>query len=78
MSALHAVVMALVAILGAGVALTRSPVQQSVVMGVYGFALTALFLVLQAPDVALSQAVLGAAYPAMVLFTLGKIGAREK
>ena len=37
-----------------------------------------LFLVLQAPDVALSSIVVGLAYPVMILLTLAKIRERRK
>ena len=46
---------------------------------VYGVALAVLFLAFQAPDVALSQIVVGAvALPAMIIYALRKIIRREE
>ncbi len=52
----------------AAVALTREPVKQAVVLSFYGLVLSLLFLVLQAPDVALSEIVVGAAVIPLMLF----------
>lgn len=68
---------AAVALSGGAVAATRDPLLQSMVAGYFGLQLTILFLVLQAPDVALSEMVVGAvAYPIMVLLTVTKCGAK--
>ncbi len=65
---------ALVAVAGGAVALTRDPLAQSLVYGVYGLLLSLLMLALQAPDVALSELVVGAvAYPLMVMLALTKL-----
>jgi uncharacterized MnhB-related membrane protein len=67
-------ILTLVAICATAVVLTRDPRQQIIGMGAYGLILAALFFSLQAPDVALSQIVIGAvALPLMVLLTLAKI-----
>jgi energy-converting hydrogenase B subunit D len=64
----------LVAVLGTGVALVRHPLRQLVVAGVFGLALAILFFAFQAPDVALSQIVVGSvALPILVLLTLAKL-----
>jgi energy-converting hydrogenase B subunit D len=56
------------------VVLTRDPVSQAVVISFYGLLLTILFIAFQAPDVALSQIVIGAvALPLMILLALAKI-----
>jgi energy-converting hydrogenase B subunit D len=73
--AVQAAAMLLVAILGLLVVLNRDPLRQVVVVGLFGSSLAILFLILQAPDVALSQVVVGVAYPLMVLLTLSR--ARE-
>jgi energy-converting hydrogenase B subunit D len=58
----------LVAIAGGCVVLTRSPRRQVLAMSMNGLALTILFMVLQAPDVAFSELVVGvAALPLMFL-----------
>ena len=78
MIALEVVVMILVAALGLLVVLTKNPLPQVIVFSLFGTSLALLFLLLQAPDVALSNIVVGLAYPVMVLLTLAKIGERER
>ena len=56
---LQAMVIALVAGAGLAVVLTRDLVRLALVSSVYGLLLVVLFLVLQAPDVALSELVVG-------------------
>lgn len=57
---------------------TREPVRQAVVAGVFGLLLGALFYSVQAPDVALSEfAVAGAGVPIMLLMAIAKIRAQE-
>jgi energy-converting hydrogenase B subunit D len=73
-TALQVAALLLVAVAGTGVVLTRDPRRQAVVAGVMGLALALLFFLFQAPDVALSQIVVGTvALPAMVLLALTKI-----
>jgi energy-converting hydrogenase B subunit D len=56
-----------------GVVATRNPLCQAIVAGVYGLALTILFVVFQAPDVALSELLVGGVLvPALVLLALDK------
>jgi energy-converting hydrogenase B subunit D len=75
---LQAVVMGLVAFLGLAVVRTHDPLRQVVVLCLFGIGLAALFLFLQAPDVALSEVTVGMAYPVLVLLTLVKIRERER
>ncbi|ARH90054.1 MULTISPECIES: hydrogenase subunit MbhD domain-containing protein [Streptomyces] len=64
----------LVAVAGTGAVLVRDPVRQSFVLSLLGLALAALFLLLQAPDVALSQLAVGSALtPLMVLLSVRKV-----
>lgn len=56
-SALQAVAFTVVMILGVLVVVSRQPLRQAVVNGVFGLALVLLFMVLQAPDVSLSALV---------------------
>ena len=64
---------AMVAAGGTAVVLTRDPRRQAIVLGVYGLILTIFFLLLQAPDVALSELTVGsAALPLMLLVALAK------
>jgi energy-converting hydrogenase B subunit D len=64
----------LVAAGGTAVVLTRDPLNQAIVASFYGLVLGILFLVVQAPDVGLSQIVVGAvALPLMILLALAKV-----
>ncbi|HTU48377.1 MAG TPA: DUF4040 domain-containing protein [Bryobacteraceae bacterium] len=57
-----------------GVVFTRNPTSQAIVVSFYGLILAILFFVFQAPDVALSQIVVGAlALPLMILLALARI-----
>jgi multicomponent Na+:H+ antiporter subunit A len=65
---LIAVVLVLVALAATAVALCLDPLRQIVLSGVYGLLLVILFVVFQAPDVALSMLVVTTvAYPLIVL-----------
>jgi energy-converting hydrogenase B subunit D len=57
---LQVMVIGLVAAAGLAVVLTRDLVRLALMSSVYGLLLVVLFLVLQAPDVALSELVVGA------------------
>ena len=64
----------MVALTGAGVALTRDPRRQVMAIAGNGLALTLLFLSLQAPDVAFSELAVGtAAVPLLFLAVLASI-----
>src|SRR4051812_44613264 len=78
MTALQVIALALVALAGTGVALTRDPLRQAAASAMFGLTLAALLAALQAPDVALSQiAVGGITIPVMVLLALAKISEHE-
>lgn len=69
----------LVATVATSVALTRDPLRQAMLVSLYGLVLGVLFFVFQAPDVALSQTVVGAiALPLMVLLALAKVRGDEE
>lgn len=57
---LQAAVIALVALTGLAVVLTRDLVRLAMLSSAFGLLLVVFFLVLQAPDVALSELVVGA------------------
>jgi uncharacterized MnhB-related membrane protein len=79
MSAIRAVLLILVALGGLQVVLTREPLRQALVVGVYGLLLALLFFAFQAPDVALSQIVVSTlALPLMILLALAKVRERDK
>jgi uncharacterized MnhB-related membrane protein len=66
--ALQALALIIVGLTATAVALTRNPLRQIIVSGVYGLSLVVLFVVLQAPDVALSMLVVSTvAFPLVVL-----------
>jgi uncharacterized MnhB-related membrane protein len=74
-------VVALVVVLlgGTAVALTADPLRQTLVLGIYGLALTMLFFAFQAPDVALSEIVVSAVgLPIIILAALRKIREQER
>ena len=74
MTFLQAVALLAVAAGGTAVVVMRDPTRQVIVTGFFGLLLAILFFVFQAPDVALSQIVVGGvALPVMVLLTLAKL-----
>jgi energy-converting hydrogenase B subunit D len=61
------------------VVLARDPLRQAMLASIYGLVLGVLFFVWQAPDVALSQTVVGAvALPLMILLALAKMRGGEE
>jgi uncharacterized MnhB-related membrane protein len=71
---LQIIALVLVAAGGAAVVVTGEPLRQTMVLGVYGIALTLLFFTFQAPDVALSEIVVtGIGLPLIILAALRKI-----
>jgi len=71
---LRATILLFVAVGGSAVVLTRETAAQAMVVSFYGLLLSILFFVFQAPDVALSQLVVGAlALPLMILLALARV-----
>jgi energy-converting hydrogenase B subunit D len=61
------------------VVLTRDPLRQAIVNGVYGVSLVCLFVVLAAPDPALSMVVVsGIAYPLVILAAISRSRRHER
>jgi energy-converting hydrogenase B subunit D len=59
--------------------LARDPLRQAIMASLYGLVLGILFLAFQAPDVALSQTVVGAvALPLMILLALARVRWEEE
>ena len=76
---LQFVTMLFVALAAAGVALARDLVRQAIVFSLYGFGLVLLFLVFQAPDVALSALVVGGiAYPLVLVGAIARVAGKRK
>jgi uncharacterized MnhB-related membrane protein len=74
MTPLHVVILILCAASATGVVFTRDHTSQAIGISFYGILLGIMFFIFQAPDVALSQIVVGAvALPLMILLSLAKI-----
>ena len=79
MAALQITLLVLVAAGATAVVLIRAGVRQVLMLSVYGVLLAVLFLAFQAPDVTLSELVVGAvALPVILLLTLAKVRKREQ
>jgi energy-converting hydrogenase B subunit D len=76
---LQVVVLLLVAVSALAVVAARDPLRQAMVASIYGLILGILFFVFAAPDVGLSQTVVGAvALPLMILLALAKVRGGEE
>ena len=79
MNVLQIIALVLVAAGGPAVVMTGDPLRQTMVLGLYGLALTLLFFTFQAPDVALSEIVVsGIGLPLIILAALRKIRQHER
>jgi energy-converting hydrogenase B subunit D len=71
---IQVVILLFVLVAGTAVVLTRDPSSQAVAVSFYGLLLALMFFIFQAPDVALSQIVVGAvALPLMIMLALAKV-----
>lgn len=76
---LQIVVILLTALGATLVVAVRDLVRQAVLLSFYGLGLTALFVVFQAPDVALSELVVGAiGYPVVLVAAITRIMAKKR
>jgi energy-converting hydrogenase B subunit D len=74
MLVMQAAIMVFVAVGGTAVVLTRDAKCQVIGLSFYGFLLTLMFFLYQAPDVALSQITIGAvALPLMFMLALARV-----
>ncbi len=79
MTFLVAVMLTLTGLAGTAVVLTERPARQAVMLSAFGLTMALLFMVLQAPDVALSQVGVGTAIvPLMVMLALRKTRRQAK
>jgi energy-converting hydrogenase B subunit D len=79
MEALQITLLVLVAAGATAVVLISAGVRQVLMLSIYGVLLAVLFLAFQAPDVTLSELVVGAvALPIILLLTLAKVRKREQ
>jgi energy-converting hydrogenase B subunit D len=73
------VALALVALGGSAVALASDPLRQTLLLGIYGLALTMLFFAFQAPDVALSEIVVSTiGLPLIILAALRRVRRQDR
>jgi energy-converting hydrogenase B subunit D len=76
---LQSVCLLFVALGALAVVLARDVVRQAILFSIYGFSLVALFVVFQAPDVALSALVVGGiAYPLVLVGAIARVAAQRK
>jgi len=74
MTALQAAALIVVVVAGTAIVFVPDPLRQTLVLSMFGLALTLLFFVFQAPDVALSELVVGSVgMPVIILAALRKI-----
>jgi energy-converting hydrogenase B subunit D len=79
MDVLQVTLLVLVAAGATAVVLIRARVRQVLMLSVYGVLLAVLFLAFQAPDVTLSELVIGAVLlPIVILLTLAKVRKPEQ
>jgi energy-converting hydrogenase B subunit D len=72
-------ILSFVAVTATAVVLTRDPAKQAIGISFYGLVMALMFFIFQAPDVALSQIVIGAvALPLMILLALTKVRRHEE
>ena len=69
-TALQAVALTLVGVLGVGTVLVRDPLRQVLINSMFGLALVVAFAALQAPDVAIAEVVVSAIAVPMVLLSV--------
>ncbi len=75
--AIQGAILVFVGLGGTAVVFTRDPTSQAIVVSFYGLLLAILFFIFQAPDVALSQIVVGAlALPLMIFLALARVKKR--
>ena len=78
MTALQSMIIVLVGAGGLAVVLARDLLRQAIVSGIFGLLVAVLFLVFQAPDVALSEIVVGSvAFPLVLVAALAKVHRRR-
>jgi len=76
---LQLVAIALVGLGGLAVVAARDPLRQALVFGLFGLALGVLFVIFQAPDVALSELVASSvAFPFILVAVLAKLRGRDR
>ncbi len=79
MNVLRIGLLVLVAAGGLAVVLSRNPLKQALMVGIYGLLLALLFSAFQDPDVALSQIVVSSVgLPVMILLALAKMRRHEQ
>ena len=78
MTALQISSLIVVCVAGTAIVLTTSPLRQTLLLAILGYALAALFFAFQAPDVALSELVVsGVAMPLIILAALRRLAGQR-
>jgi len=68
------IILIMIAVFGTAAVFMHSPVRQSIILSFYGMLLSIYFIALKAPEVALSEMVVGAVViPLMILLALAKV-----
>jgi len=76
---LQSVCLLFVALGALAVVVTQDVVRQAILFSIYGFSLVVLFVIFQAPDVALSALVVGGiAYPLVLVSAIARVAAQRK
>src|SRR5512142_989515 len=79
MLVMQTAILVFVLVAGTAVVFTRNPSSQTIGISFYGILLALMFFIYQAPDVALSQLVIGAvALPLMILLALAKVRSEQR
>lgn len=74
MNLMQTAILCFIAAGGTAVVFTRDPTSQALVVSFYGLLLGLMFFLFQAPDVALSQIVVGAvALPLMIMLAISRV-----
>lgn len=79
MSTLIVITLLVVVVLGTTVVLIQNTTSQALVLGLFGFILAVLFLLYQAPDVAMTQGVVSSlVMPILILLAIAKTRETKK
>jgi uncharacterized MnhB-related membrane protein len=74
MQAVEIAILIFIALTGTAVVMVRDPAKQVIAISYFGIVLSVMFLIFQAPDVSLSQIVIGTVgLPMMILLCLAKL-----
>ncbi|HEY1685317.1 MAG TPA: DUF4040 domain-containing protein [Tepidisphaeraceae bacterium] len=79
MQVIEIAILIFIALTGTAVVMVRDPAKQVIAISYFGIVLSVMFLIFQAPDVSLSQIVIGTVgLPMMILLCLAKLKRDEQ